>query len=468
MSKKLLSYLVLTVVSILLVVACNSDSQLQSTQVEKPQTSTTDEVLKIWWDKGYYPEEDAALGEVVRQWERETNRQAKIYFYTNDELSIKTERAIQAGDPPDVLMNDGGDRTISYLAWTNKLADVSEVIEPVKDLYDDTILSSVNLYNNVAQKRSYYAVPIHVSIPHIFYWRDLLQQIGKSDRDVPNDWDGFWGFWQQAQDALQDRQEQKIYGIGLPFSVAAVDTYEIFEQILEAYDVVTVDSEGNLQVARPEVRRGIINCLDWYAEFYRQGYVPPEAVNWLNPDNNRSLLNHQVIMTPNNSLSIPAALGRNSDAYKNKLVTTAYPNKPSGKPMKYIALVREAIVLADAPHRELAKDFLAYLIQPEIIGNYLKAAGGRFFPVNDKSWSDSFWSDPGDPHISTAAKPFLNRQTRLSHTSLNPAYSLVLKEGVWGQALNRIVIDRVSADRAADEAIAKITELFQTWDKNSS
>lgn len=462
-TKKLLSPFASAIATMLLVIACNSETQLQNTPITKPSLSTEHNVLEIWWDKGYYAEEDQALRTVVHNWEQQTGNQANLSFYTNDELSLKTQRAIQAGDPPDILMNDGGDRTIGALAWSGQLADVSEVIEPIKNLFNETILASVALYNNVAKKRSYYAVPIHVSIPHIFYWRDLLQKIGKSDGDVPNDWHSFWQFWQQAQDTLQAQNDQKIYGIGLPLSVAAVDTYEIFEQILEAYDVTIVDSRGNLQVDLPEVRQGIITCLDWYSGFYNQGYVPPEAVNWLNPDNNRSLLNRQIIMTPNNSLSIPASLGRDSEAYKNRLVTAAYPNKPSGKPMKYIALIRQAIVLADTPNQQLAKEFLSYLIQPEIMGDYLKAAGGRFFPVNNQSWKDPFWTDPRDPHLATAAKPLINQQTRLSYTSLNPAYSLVLKDGVWGKALNRIVVDKISSQQAADEAIAQIKQIFAEW-----
>jgi len=455
-------YIAMGIATMMLVIGCSRDTQLQNNEVIRRSPSQAN-VLQIWWDKGYYPQEDEALAKVVSNWEQKTNHQVKLSFYTNDELSQKTQRAIQAGDPPDILMNDGGDRTIGALAWQGKLADVSRVIEPVEDLIDRTMLSSVYLYNNVAKKQSYYAIPIHVSIPHIFYWRDLLQQIDKKERDIPQDWDGFWQFWQQAQQPIQTQQQQDIYGIGLPLSVAATDTYEIFEQILEAYNVEIVDLEGNLQVDNSEVRQGIINCLDWYTKFYLQGFVPPDAVDWLNPDNNRSLLNYQVVMTPNNSLSIPAALGKDSQEYQDKLVTAGYPKKPSGEQMKYIALVRQAIILKEAPHQKLAQEFLSYLIQPEIIGNYLKAAGGRFFPVNEKSWTDPFWTDPADPHISTAARPFLNGQTRLSHTALNPAYSLILKEGIWGQALNSIVTDKVSAEQAADRAIAQIEKIFTEW-----
>lgn len=464
MNKKLLNYCTLAIAAVLLVVACNSDTQLQNDKISRSRSPNNANVLQIWWDKGYYPQEDEALRHVVDNWEQKTGNRAKLSFYTNDELSQKTQRAIQAGTPPDVLMNDGSDRTVGSLAWNDKLADVSEVIEPTKDIFDSTMLSSAYLYNNVEEKESYYAIPIHVSIPHIFYWRDLLQQIGKNDADIPPDWEGFWQFWQQAQQQLQTQLEPEIYGVGLPLSEAAADTYEIFEQVLEAYNVRIVDDKGNLQLSNPQVRQGIIDCLGWYANFYLQGFVPPDAINWLNPDNNRSLLNYQVIMTPNNSLSIPAALGRDSDAYQNKLATIGYPNKPDGTAMKYIALVRQAIVLKDAPNQKLAREFLAYLIQPEVIGDYLKAAGGRFSPVNHKSWTeDPFWTDSSDPHISTAVKPLIEGQTRLSYTALNPAYSLVLQEGIWGQALNSIAVDKISPEQAADKAIAQIEEIFAQW-----
>ena len=106
------------------------------------------------------------------------------------------------------------------------------------------------------------------------------------------------------------------------------------------------------------------------------------------------------------------------------------------------------------PKEQFKQAIQSYFIQPEVIGDYLKAAGGRFFPVNEKSWADPFWTDPADPHIFTAAQPLINRQTRLSYTALNPAYSLILKEGIWGQALNSIIVDQVSPEQAADNAIA--------------
>ena len=458
----IIRYCVLAVSTLILVVACSSTSDLNISQVNK--SPPQDKVLEIWWDKGFYAEEDEALQQVLSKWEQETGNQVRLSLYTNDELSQKTQRAIQAGNPPDILMHDGADRLLNpLLAWEGKLADVSDVIEPIEHLYPDSVLASVCFDNNLKQQRSYYAIPMYVSIPHIFYWRDLLKQAGRREEDIPEDWDSFWQFWKQVQDNLPTQREEKIYGIGFPMSVGAADTYETFEQILEAYDVQLLDSQGELLVDNPQVRQGIIDCIDWYTQFYSQGYVPPEAVTWLNPDNNRSLLNQLVVMTPNNSLSIPAAVRQNSDLYQNKLVTRGYPHKPNGKPMRYIALIKQAVVLSDSKNQNLAKDFLAYLIQPEVIGNYLKAAGGRFLPVNKQVWKDPFWTDPADPHVSSAAQSFIKEQTRLFYTVQNPAYSLVIKNSIWGKALTKVVLDNLSPEQAADEAIAQIKEIFAQW-----
>jgi multiple sugar transport system substrate-binding protein len=467
MTKKFLYYFTLAIAVLLLVVACNSDTQLNTTQVEKSRSPTAENVLTIWWDKGYYPEEDEALRNVVKNWQKQTGNQAKLSFYTNDELFLKTERAIQAGNPPDILMNDAADRFFSpKLAWEGKLADVSDVIKPIKDAYSDTVLDTVYFYNNQEKRRSYYAVPIYIGTPHIFYWRDLLQQAGKSEGDIPQDWDSFWQFWQQVQKQLPTQGKQKIYGIGLPMSVEAADTDDIFEQILEAYNVEILDSKGQLQVDNPQVRQGIINCIDWYTKFYLQDNVPPDALHWYNPDNNRSFINRFVVMTPNQSLSIPAAVKQDKDVYYQKMVTTGYPHKPNGKPMRYIAMIRQAIILADSNKQELAKDFLSYFNQPEVLSTYIKATGGRYLPVNKKVLADPFWTDPADPHISTAVQPFLKGEFRLPYTVLNPAYSLVLKNSVWGNAIAKVVSDKLPPQQAGDEAISRIKKIFTEWEKS--
>ena len=178
---------------------------------------------------------------------------------------------------------------------------------------------------------------------------------------------------------------------------------------------------------------------------------------------NYCLINGNSIVA---TLSIPAAVRQDPDTYRNKLGMIEFPNKPNGQPMRHLATVERVIVFAKSKNQKLAKNFLAYLIQPEIAGDYLKAAGGRFLPVHKLVWKDPFWTDLTDPHISTAAQPLIKGQTRPFYTAQNPAYSIVLKENVWGVALNRIVVDGISPEQAADEAIERIQQIFAEWESN--
>lgn len=454
-------YLFLALICSLLIVAC--DRSITSNRDLVNAASTNNKVLKIWWDKGFTLEEDEALQQIVSSWEKQSGNKVNLSFYSTDELSQKTQRELRTGDLPDLIAMFKSEKSLTArLAWEGKLADVSDVIAPVKSLYSENALKTVNFYNQIERKRSYYALPIHQATIHVYYWRDLLEKVGHSNKDIPTDWDGFWKYWTLRQNDLKAKNID-IYGLGLPLSVAAGDTYQTFEQLLEAYDVQVLDAIGTLQVDKPQVRQGIIKILNWYRQAYKQGYLPPDALHWLNPDNNRNLLNRKVLMTTNDTLSIATALRQDAIAYKQKLGVLELPNKPSGEKMRYLITVQQVILFANSQNQKIAKDFLAYLIQPKVIGDYLKVAGGRHSPVLKPNWQDPFWTNPQDPHVSTATKTINEGQTRLFYTFTNPAYSMVLKENVWGHALKKVLVDEISTTQAADEAILRIKQIFAQW-----
>ncbi len=470
--KKPLRSLALAIATSMLVIACNSDTQLYSTDTQSPNTeveslesSTQENLLKLWWDKGYNPEEDAALQKLVKNWEQKTGNKVEINFYTLDKRSEKPQRFLQGGVAPDIFMSFKAESTLNpSLAWQGKLVDVADVIEPVKELYDRGALETAYYYNNVEQKRSYYAVPIHRAALHIYYWKDLLEKTGRTEQDIPEDWDNFWQFWLDVGEDLRTQHQQDIYPIGLPMSVEAGDTYQAFEHVLEAYNVKIVDSAGNLLVDDPEVRQGIIQCLDWYTQYYLQGYTPKDAVDWNNAANNSKLLNREILLTTNATLSIPAALRNDPNAYRNQLGIVELPNKPNGEPMSHIFLVEQAVIFDDAANPELAKDFLAYITQPEVINEFLKESG-RHSPAHKSAYQDPYWTNSEDPHTSEVTNTLTKSEIRPIYPANSPAYSMVLKENVWGQSLEKIALNSISPEQAADEAIASIQEIFAQWNQ---
>lgn len=464
MSRKIKNNLKIAILFLLtlLLVTC-------SVATEEPEIVSTNDNnrLTIWWTKGFYPEEDEAIKKIVANWEQKSGMETELIILSDDENLQRTQSSIEAGNPPDIVYN----RTVEFAlspryASEGKLGDVSEVIEPMKDIYGKTALKSVYLYNKVAQKRAYYAVPIQQQTIHIHYWEDMLEDLGLSSSDIPSEWDAFWQFWQQAQNTARENGNSEIYGVGLTLSPTSNDTFYQLEHVLEAYDVRLLDENGKLLTDDPQVRQKAIAALTWFSDLYEQKYIPPDAINWGDADNNVEFLNRKLLMVSNPTLSIPASQRQEAEIYQQRMKTTEFPREPDGEPAQYLVSVKQVLTFADSQHPEAAKDFLSYLIQPEILGEYLQSSGGRYFPVMPQLLAEPFWQNESDPHLSVAVKQFREGATRPMYQVLNAAYSQVLAENVWGHALERVVVDDRPVAEAVDEAIARIQEIFAEWENS--
>ena len=108
----------------------------------------------------------------------------------------------------------------------------------------------------------------------------------------------------------------------------------------------------------------------------------------------------------------PVAVRQDADIYNNNLGTIEFPNKPSGQPMRHLTMAEQAVILSESKNQELAKEFLRYLVETQVMKDYLTKAGGRNSPVLEPAWEDSFWTNPDDPHISTVTKTLKEGSTR--------------------------------------------------------
>jgi multiple sugar transport system substrate-binding protein len=443
-----------------LIITCSSQ------QPNKPvanQSSTSNNTLQIWWNRGYYPAQDEAIEKIVQQWQAETQQPVKLSFFSEEDTVKETLSAMESNQVPDILFSERMEYTlIPQWAFQEKLADLSDVVKPVQDLYDQSAIDSVNLANGKTGKRSIYAVPLEQQTIHIHYWRDLLEKAGFTDQDIPTNQTDFWQFWPAVQNRLAQSQPD-IYGLGLTLSNDASDTYILFEQLLANQGVRILDDQDNLLVDQPQVKQGILATLTWLTDFYTAGNIPPKAVNWLNADNNSAFLNKNVVMTVNPSLSIPGSQKEDEDVYNQQIVTIGFPETLQGEPTTYYVTVKQAIVFANSPHPAEAKKFLAYLIKPENLSAYVKGSQGRYFPAMNQLWQDPFWQNPQDTHVYTVSQIFKNSATRPFNQVINPAYSQVATENIWGQMLKQVLVAKQTPEQAVDSAIARIKEIFQQW-----
>jgi len=424
------------------------------------------EEITVWWNKGFYPAEDEALRKMVAEWEQKTGNKVNLSFYSTGDIPAKIISAITSGQVPDVAYADVNDFIIApQMAWQGKLVDVSGIVKPLESKYTKTALLSANLYDNEAKKRSYYAVPMKQQALHNFYWRPLLEKAGYKAEDIPTDnWEKYYNFWKDVQKKLRG-EGMRVYGLGLPMSTVDTDNFYTFNQFVKAYGGQLVSPDGKLNVDDAKTREAVIRALTYITDAYREGFIPPSAINWGDPDNNSAFFSKQIVMTSNASVSIPAAKADDKQLYQHDIVTMAQPNGPDGKPVTSLVAVKEAIIPKGAPHVDVAKDFLGFMVQPDNLNRYLVAGRGRWLPVMPEIVeSEPFWRASGDPHVPVAVKQEIDGPTEPWPMAYNPAFGQVNAEEVWGKAEGEVITSGVTPEQAVDHAFARMKEIFAKYE----
>jgi multiple sugar transport system substrate-binding protein len=224
-----------------------------------------------------------------------------------------------------------------------------------------------------------------------------------------------------------------------------------------------VTHDGKLVIDDPEIRRRLVKAIDRYTAVYREGCTPPDSVNWVDIDNNKRFLARAVVMTPNDSLSIPNALKRErpEDYYENT-ATIEWPDGADGQPLAIWTSFLSAATFKAGGHVPLAKEFVRFLVEDGWLAHYLDFSGERFLPSMPKLLDQPFWLDPSDPHRMAAAIQFLTRPRiyKYSVVSGDPRYLLVNQQRVWAKAIHRVAAEGISPEQAVDEAIARIKQIL--------
>ncbi|MDB9519706.1 ABC transporter substrate-binding protein [Roseofilum reptotaenium CS-1145] len=470
----------------IVLVSC-SISQVESkhdptiVETEDDSLPSEDDSLVIWWQQSFVSEGNEEIAGLVREWEQSSG--IKTTFQLKSEaLDEKLERAfapalrsnMEEGNAPDIVTIANLSEIVSRLAWEGKLADVSDVVEPIRDSFYPGALDAVHYLNSTIDERSFYAIPMGITTYNIHYWKPYLDRLGLTDQDIPQDWQGFWQFWQDVRDQLHELGENDITSFCITLNKDSSDGTEAFLQFLYGHNGKIFDREGNLVLDRPENRQGLINALSQLSTLYREGYIPPESMEWTNSDNNFHFLDRQCLLVTNASLSIPVTQKQPNNPYTqkvrnrymNEIVTVSnWPNTANGSPFKIFvgqSFSIYSIIPANAERSEAAKQFLAYLLQPENLQLLIEQEKGRFIPPMPELWNISFWENENDPHFS-AVKKLSSSNIQPYPGTLNPAYAKISKNKIFTTALERVIQEGVSPEEAADDAIAQIQDIIDHY-----
>src|SRR5205823_6021131 len=205
-------------------------------------------------------------------------------------------------------------------------------------------------------------------------------------------WDAYFDFFKKVQDNLRKQGERKVYGLGFQVTANGVDPANLFNAFLIAYggqDIVTKD--GKLHLDDPKVRQAAIKAAGYLGGAYRDGYVPPSAINWNDADDNNAFHAKLMVMDFDGTISTEVAIFDKKEDY-NDIVTMGVPLANDGKPMTKQIIADSAVIPKGAKNIAAAKEFLKYATQPKVLNEWQKGGLGRFMvPIPEIAKSDPFW-----------------------------------------------------------------------------
>src|SRR5215470_8199883 len=249
---------------------------------------------EVWWGQGFVPEEDVAVKKVVADYQKASGNTIELSIAPFAPQRQKIVAAVQSGIVPDVFRNNP-DEIVALYAWDDKLVDVSDVVETQKEEYTETALLNTYCYNNVEKRRSFYGAPDVSAASPNHVWRPLVEKAGYKVEDIPKTWDAYYDFFKDVQKKLRAQGLRNVYGLGFQVTTNGNDPNELFNYFLIAYggqDIVTKD--GKLHLDDPKVRDAATRALTYCSTAYKEGFVPPGAVNWNDADDNNAFHAKQI------------------------------------------------------------------------------------------------------------------------------------------------------------------------------
>ena len=419
---------------------------------------------EVWWVQGFVREEDVAFNKMVDDDEKQSGNKIEQSITPYAALRQKEIAAIQTGVVPDVM--EVADFALAPLqSWDDRLTDISDIVEPVKDQFIKTALSCCYYYNNVTKKRGFYVAPMKIAAVPFHIWKSLVEKGGQKISDLPNTWDAFMDFFKPVQDGLRKQGMRNVYALGYQITANGVDPINTFNAWMIAnggLNLVTAD--GRLHTDDPAVKQACVKALVSLATPFKQGYVPPGCVNWNDADDNNAFHSKLMVMDFDGTISTEVALlsmGRKDDF--EDVLTHGLPLSNDGKELPSQVALFGPVIPKGAKNVEVAKEFVKYMIQPKVLNEYLKGGLGRWaLPIPEMVKSDPFWIKD-DPHRSAYIEQSVIKPTVPIYEAYNPAIAQVGSEHVFMTAIFDYLNNGVAPEPAIDKAFKRAEEIFAKY-----
>jgi hypothetical protein len=110
-----------------------------------PSTEAETADLVVWWEQGFYAQEDEAVREIIGAFEQETGKEVELVQPTQHDLPAEARAAVEAGQPPDFVFGIDVSFYMAEWAFHDRLVNLSNILGSFANMFDPDALDRAML-----------------------------------------------------------------------------------------------------------------------------------------------------------------------------------------------------------------------------------------------------------------------------------------------------------------------------------
>ncbi|MBI1293917.1 extracellular solute-binding protein [bacterium] len=377
----------------------------------------------------------------IEQWGEERGVNVDVVMINQNETVQRVSAAIEAGTMPDAL--DVGRGFMDLLALQGQL-------EVMDDLYEEIgaevgWLPASDLATNPDRVNGHrYGIPFSLGGNVLYRRADVLEPVGFAE--APETW------MELADMARAANNPPVVYGMGFALSNVG-DANTTTTTILQSFGGRIADDEGvNCTIDSPETR----TYLEWVTTAFADGLFPPGVTTWDGAGDNVAYQsgNAAFIFNPG---SVYLYMRDNDPELGDATRYSALPAGPVLRISPVDANVR--VIPTNSNNKELARDLLKYLADPEFMKEYYYNA---IYGPAAEAYQDApiFSESPVHEGLLDLA---LNGTFGAFPDVDNPAFAEYQTNFLTPRMVQRVVVDDVSLDDAIAETQAACQAIYDKY-----
>ncbi|WP_052487300.1 ABC transporter substrate-binding protein [Gordoniibacillus kamchatkensis] len=376
----------------------------------------------VFWDKSEYVKEYNELQkERVAQFSKEFNVDVEYVAIPPADLKTKLLAAIEAGNPPDLLLAD--DFVAKQFVGNKQLVEISDILKKY-DFREDSKKYAYAL-------EGWYEIPVYHN-PNVMYVRkDKLEE---KKLDPPKTWDDI----KKVAQAIND-PKNNFYGLGFQLGGGG-DSEGRISDLIRTYGTDLVDKDGKVTVNTPEA----LEAIKMDASFFTEKLVPASAVTGDDSWNNTAYLAGTVGIVFNSS-SIYAAMRNDKPDLLQKTLILPWPAGPKRQFGSGGGTV--FVMFSKGKNLDNAKKYIDYFFNKDFYGKLIEKLNGLAVPVLNGYENTEFWQRPENKGWFEASK---NIVPLGDPGPPDARASQVVSENVLSKAVQSIVVNKVDPQKALD------------------